>query len=439
MSKEESVTQEAPSVTDKTKEETEPQTETTGTEHKINGVETPVPPVPNAEHSASVPAPVPSPRITPEQVKNYIVDRLIQGASYKQVSDETHIPKTNIFRLFPKEYIAMLREERSEEDQGEDEAMEPEPTRISRTPTAHYLVPDTWIDDLMSNQPLPQQRLVRAWKSNVIKYNELLQREQQQNRPSNDGGQGGEALPAFVRSAEDFEHWKFGLLAVAKAQQLKYKSLFGEESNPGGFQDILNAIKVGVDLVPKAGGSNQLSDYRLGRTDEASVQAKLASASSGKETNSSDIQLEALRQSHDTDMKRIDFEVKKYFLSLENDKDKWQHIEDTFKPFFEMAGPEIKGAIKGIGESVGRSFQNNPGRNPSMGNPEFLELTCPKCGVTVGVPKHLLPTDQDKVKTKCPSCGEVFGLEATEEAEKEEPPAEIRPKVDRSRLHAAYT
>lgn len=147
----------------------------------------------------------------------------------------------------------------------------------------------------------------------------------------------------------------------------------------------------------------------------------------GGKSSEVDLKLEEMRQSHDLDVEKMRWEQQKFMLQAEAERDKWGAIQQTFNPIFSMAAPEIRGAMKKIGQNVGRSMEGGggAGANPQ---PEYARFTCPGCSTELTVP--VPPNIQGEVPIKCPKCGQItpatLGAPSTPSTPTEEPSRKTR-------------
>lgn len=116
-----------------------------------------------------------------------------------------------------------------------------------------------------------------------------------------------------------------------------------------------------------------------------------------------DLRLEAMRQEREVDMKRLDWEQKKYELEAEQDLAKWEQIGKI------LQGP-IGQAIQNMGNAGadrvrGRKNNGNPSPSPSnMPNP--VQTQCPNCNSVIWV-------DSEAATAICGHCGAVLQKSAS--------------------------
>lgn len=142
-----------------------------------------------------------------------------------------------------------------------------------------------------------------------------------------------------------------------------------------------------------------------------------------------DLKLEEMRQSHDIDMKKLEWEEKKYFLGQEAEREKWRAIQETFSPIFSMASPEIQRQLRNLGTEAGKALGGlggNPNSNPNLASaqtPQVAPFTCPNCDQQMNVP---YPLPQGVQGVKCPSCGTTTPIQyqGSEQPTTETPPLE---------------
>jgi|GEM_PF-4965239 len=362
-------------------------------------------PIDDTKENASRPMlPSHEPSQLSQQVREYCIQRLLDGVSYRVLSEELNgqISKTTLWRLFPKEYIETIRKELTAQQQ-QTELQAPS----SSIPSAHVIVPLEWLVDYEKTLPVAQRRVHEQMRGNIIRYNQQLDREakQYQAKPSSNPSAYGSGYDQLCRELAESEK-------VERVMRLRQGLKGGSGNN--GVEQILKAIQIGVQLVPKGQNVDTVGIYRTGRQDQKTEVGK-----SG-ETNIVDLKLEEMRQSHDIGMEKLSWEQKLYFLKLENDKDKWEKIQDTFAPILQQATPEIRNALKQLGEGVGRSLGANPNPNPDA-KTELTSVQCPKCASSLNVN---IPEGLQQINVKCPKCQNLFKI-----GKEAEGSSEIRPKA----------
>lgn len=160
-----------------------------------------------------------------------------------------------------------------------------------------------------------------------------------------------------------------------------------------------------------------------------------------------DLKLEGMRQSHDLDMERIDWEKRKYLLQQEAERDKWTAITSTLTPILQMNAPAIQQAVRSVAKDVTKNITSNPNPsqpsnpNPAQSTPPPALFTCPKCQSELTVP--IPPNAPEVIPVKCPKCGEVSPakLGTTEQSKPQsqpQPPKEEQPPTRRG-LRPTYT
>lgn len=147
-----------------------------------------------------------------------------------------------------------------------------------------------------------------------------------------------------------------------------------------------------------------------------------------------ELKLEEMRQSHDIDMKKLDWEEKKYFLQQDAEREKWGAIKETFSPIFAMASPEIQKQLRNLGSEAGKALGGGlGGGNPNPASPQntpqqAAPFTCPNCDQQMNVP---YPLPQGVQGVKCPNCGTTTPIQyqGSEQSQPESPPPEEASRV----------
>jgi len=150
---------------------------------------------------------------------------------------------------------------------------------------------------------------------------------------------------------------------------------------------------------------------------------KLGWSKKGGTVGGLDLKLEEMRQAHDLDIERIRWEQKKFLMQQDSERDKWERIQETFAPILQMASPEIRNAIRKVGQDVGKSLGG--ASNPEGSKPETASFTCPECNATLNVP--IPPDTTGEIKVKCPKCGAITPTKVAGTPSSEQPPQEQKP------------
>lgn len=168
---------------------------------------------------------------------------------------------------------------------------------------------------------------------------------------------------------------------------------------------------------------------------QKAIAGELGFREAGK-TSEVDIKLEEMRQSHDLDMVKLNWEQRKFLIQQEAERDKWAAIQSTFAPAFAMAAPEIRNQLKKVGKEVGKSLGGNPEEAPQAPEGNLATFTCPSCEAqfTVRIP----PNAPEEVPIKCLKCGTVTNAKLSQT-----PPSEgtsgKTTETPRGRLGAKYS
>ncbi len=379
--------------------------------------------------------------ISPEAQKiiNHIIKRkVVDKASWATIAKEVNIPKSTLFDKFgamtnqlAKEREARLIQESQPQAQFEENVprgtIEEAPLILQgpTLPPGGIILTQDLITAIRQGLSATQKRVFDSALS-------VAAQRQIQTLRNN----GGEGLPIGARNPED-AFW----IEMAKSEKIERAFRMRDRMQRGpqnplqgnALKTTLEAIKIGVGLAG-SGGPDPLKVYRDGRKDEGATQQAIrqAGGTRGGSTNQYDLNLEKLRESHDIDMMKLDWEMKKYFLGLEADKDKWSNITKTFSPFFEMAAPQVKKTMQKVGQSIGQNIERIAAGqgNPNLSGPTE-PFTCPDCKAGFSIPKSAL-VNRENAKVVCPACKAVHNLALEEETERRE----LRPK---SRLEPTYS
>jgi len=191
-------------------------------------------------------------------------------------------------------------------------------------------------------------------------------------------------------------------------------------------KEIVDMIRLGVDLVPRGGGSDRLGDYRSGRQDEAKT---FENAVKSGETNAMDLQLELMRENERLDNRKLEFEIDKYERK-EAKTDKYIELAKDV-----LAGPFGK-MVQDYGGAQAERVRNQGARiktedvtcprclNKFRANPELATLTCPTCGASLAKQEQPQPQPStDPTPEAQPSPGET-------QQEPEQPQPESQPSQE---------
>jgi len=161
-------------------------------------------------------------------------------------------------------------------------------------------------------------------------------------------------------------------------------------------------------------------------------------------TSALDLRLEEMRQSHDLDIQRMTWEQQKFLLQQEAESGKWDAIQETFAPIFQMASPQIRESIKNLGASVGKSLAPagpETAQTPP-GTAQTANFECPGCKAQLNV--EIPPNAPPEIPVKCPSCGVVTPTTIQEAPQTQQTPQTPAPREEipprrSGRLKATYT
>jgi hypothetical protein len=109
----------------------------------------------------------------------------------------------------------------------------------------------------------------------------------------------------------------------------------------------------------------------------------------GGETNELDLKLEEMKEQREIDLKRLDWEERKYELENESDNRKWEQIGKI------LQGP-VGEVIKNMGSAGADRVRGAPSKLPTP-----VKTQCPNCNQPIFV-------DADSAAAVCGSCGAVL-------------------------------
>lgn len=186
--------------------------------------------------------------------------------------------------------------------------------------------------------------------------------------------------------------------------------------------DPVKYIKEIYDLIAKK--DEKFHELQLEMNKQPSLTDQIAHAKGlaeavgfGKEGKNPafDLKLEEMRQSHDLDMEKINWEQKRFLLQQEAERNKWDNITGVLSPILQMNAPAIQQAVRTAAKGIGKNITSNPNPvlpnnpnpnpNPASQNPPPALFTCPKCQseLTVPIPPNAPPV----IPVKCPKCQTV--------------------------------
>lgn len=135
----------------------------------------------------------------------------------------------------------------------------------------------------------------------------------------------------------------------------------------------------------------------------------------GSQTSENDLRLEEMKENREIDMKRLDWEQRKYEMEQDADSQKWEQITKI------LQGP-IGQAIQGIG-NAGADRVRGSRQNPN--NPKPVQTQCPNCGKSIYV-------DADALTAVCGSCGAILQRQGTPTPPQQQPAPQASTHVDAS-------
>lgn len=328
-----------------------------------------------------------------EYITEMITESLVDGHDYPEVSRAFNVPEEDLRKYFPPESILHLRREEQKVFESRDPA--------SMVPSQHLIVPLEMIDDLEKDVPKTQQRGVRRWRRDLIRYNRILDAERKKTSPG--------VPSSSYRSGSGYDELCREAAETIKIQRvLMLREGFGGRPKNDGISTIVDAIKLGISMNPQ-----QKTDT-IGIWKDGYKESKNLSGGSGT-ANQFSLKLEEMRELHDVDMEKLRWEQKKYFLEMERDSNKWENLGKMFNPIFQdpRIQEQTKKIMHGVGERLANSVLNvgNPDGHGSA-EAETLKLTCPGCKTQLEIPKQSIGPG---LKVKCASCGELFDAVPKEE------------------------
>jgi len=319
-----------------------------------------------------------------------------QGKTYREIEDGLGVPKSTLHRYL-KRSLPNTRLEPSEPHADPDETDDPTDggaeTGIGSHPSLPIPAPPSFpqngvLFDYGMLQAIEDTLTTKQAKANFRAAVALSEEKARLNRNNGHGSSEGHSNNGHVsyESGEEQE-----ARAMAKYIDAKRRKLFLDEDKPKHESDpqkavsqLLEAIKLGVDLVPRGGGSDRLGDYRSGRQDE---QKTFENAVRSGETNLNDLRLEDMRQLERLENRKLEFEIDKYDRK-EAKTDKYIELGKSL-----IEGPLGK-LISGVGEGAKNRIEGGPRlplvsvpcpkcHNKFKTNPELLIVSCPYCGSTL--------------------------------------------------------
>lgn len=143
----------------------------------------------------------------------------------------------------------------------------------------------------------------------------------------------------------------------------------------------------------------------------------------GGQTNELDLKLEEMRQNREVDMKRLDWEQKKYEIEQENDSDKWDKITHL------LEGP-LGDVIKSFGNAGADRVRGSGAKATLSGKnmPKPVQTQCPNCGKPIYV-------DANADSAVCGNCGAILQRQGSAPPTQE--PAVQPPKPEPTRVDAS--
>lgn len=253
-----------------------------------------------------------------------------------------------------------------------------------------------------------EEGMTKQQKANFRSAIALAQQRMMLNQ-NNNGHQGGSLQ--YNNNDPEAEFWKEMAKTEKVERALRLRDRYGgrEGKLPDDIKQIVDAIRIGVDLVPKGSGVDPLSVYRAGRQDE---QKTFENAIRQGESNEVDLKIEEIKQNERLDNRKMDFEVLKY-------QDQKQSGEKTLETVKEVAKTLTSGvlgdAIKGIGQGAAERIRGGP-RVP------MVKVQCPNCGMGFQANPKL-------EQVQCPSCGAMLAKQPQPEPTPSEP-TQQQPQVE---------
>lgn len=351
-----------------------------------------------------------------QQLAEYVVKRRVyDDASWRALEDETGYPKSTLYVNF---------------DAACKQAKAKLVAQAQQTPQTVYVQPNMAQLPLglpHGDRAITQQQWevldkldkknIPSWKALVDQYNWEMKEKQEQIKQANPGGQvvmganpqtlsSREALN-YMQTQQIMQNIQLGML-----QTQKIMSGLQNPQQPGEQKTFFDAAKWGFVEARKMGDGSKTS-------------------------NVFDLKLEEMRQGHDLDMVKLQWQMKKDELQRQNEANKWDNIKETFAPVLQMASPEIKDIIKQTGQAVGRSL-GGIAKPTHEGLKGEIHISCPKCNSPLKVDKQKIPQGESLINVKCNKCGHLFkvGERPVEEGSSSKKQSNLRPKAG---LRPTYT
>lgn len=178
------------------------------------------------------------------------------------------------------------------------------------------------------------------------------------------------------------------MLDRLQLQQMIDKMGGSQQQNQVGFKEFLQMMQLAQQMSGgKTSQPDSLGTYRVGRKDASEEFAKLQQASKAGSTNEMDYRISLSNQSHDLDMKKLQWEMQKYDRKEQGQGQTLEAIKGIFQ------GP-VGEAIKAFGNAGADRVRGN--KNPQ--NPQIVKAMCPACGGTFDANPSLNTI-------ACPLCG----------------------------------
>jgi ribosomal protein S27E len=167
----------------------------------------------------------------------------------------------------------------------------------------------------------------------------------------------------------------------------------------GSLQDAvkqtLEAIKVGVDLVPKGANVDPLGVYRSGRADEAKT---FENAVKSSETNMMDLKLEEMKQNERLKIEELHWEKEQYADKKAGEA----KTQDLILKVVEGPVGQLLGAL------------GAKGKEKLIGTAKPMQTSCPACGKPIWI-------DSNANQVICGQCGAILQKPSAPPAQPETP------------------
>jgi hypothetical protein len=347
-----------------------------------------------------------------------------QGKTYREIEDGLGVPKSTLHRYL-KRSLPNTRLEPSEPHADPDETDDPRDgeaeTGIGSHPSLLVPAPPSFpqngvLFDYGMLQAIEDTLTTKQAKVNFRAAVALSEEKARLNRNNGHGqplqsfsndGQGHSGEDEFYREMAKTEKFKRALMLRDKDSGAKAGSPADVSTQ---IKQVLDAIKLGVDLVPKGGGRDPIADILAGNQMRESIEKNVQSQySTGVQKSRIDLELEAMQQSERLDYKKLEFDERQADKKEAAENKKWEFAEKVVK----FLGSDHAGAaIEAVGASMADKIRGS--RVPMTTvicphctgkfrtNPELPHAMCPNCGAMLDKPTEQQPRAEPETETPKP-------------------------------------